>query len=148
MPLKEKIKADTIAALKAKNERALETLRGVSAALQRREKEKAGTTLTDEQVLEVIASEAKKRKEAIALFEQGGRQDLAAKERAELAILTEYLPAQLTDAELEAIVKDVIVATGATGAREFGKVMGAVMPQVKGKADGRRVSAAVKKLLG
>lgn len=99
--------------------------------------------LSDEQIIEVVASEIKKRKDSVAAYAQGGRQELADKESAEIKILEKYLPAQLGDEELEKIIKEIV----AGGASDFGKVMGQVMAKVKGKADGGKASALVKKLL-
>ena len=104
--------------------------------------------LTDKEVVEVISSEAKKRREAIEGFERGGRKDLAEKERAELKILQSYLPEQLTEEEIKKLVEDAIRKVGATGPQDMGRVMGELMPQVKGKIDGGTVSRIVKELLG
>lgn len=145
--LKEKVKTDTITAMKEQRQWELETLRLLLAAIERKEMEKAGTVLSDEQIVDLVFSEIKKRKEAIELYVKGGRQELADKEQAELAVLQRYLPAQLSDEALKSIVAEAVKTTGAATAKDFGKVMAAVMPKVKGQADGSRVSIAVKALL-
>lgn len=145
--LKEKVKIDTIAALKEQRQWELETLRLLTAAIERKEMEKAGTVLTDEQVVNLVFSEIKKRKEAIEFYVKGGRQELANKEQAELVVLQRYLPTQLSDEELKNIVADAVKATGATTAKDFGKVMAAIMPKVKGQTDGGRVAQVVREQL-
>ena len=145
--LKEKIKTDLITAMKEQRQWELETLRLLTAAIERKEMEKAGTVLNDEQIVDLVFSEIKKRKEAIEFYVKGGRQELADKEQAELSVLQRYLPEQISDEALKKIVADAVKATAATTAKDFGKVMAAVMPKVKGQADGQRVSALVKELL-
>ena len=98
--------------------------------------------------METLAAAAKMRREAIEQYEKGNRADLVAKERAELAIIEEYLPQQLADEEIGAIIVEAIAATGATSLRDLGRVMGALMPKVKGRADGRLVNARVREKLG
>lgn len=145
--LKEKVKTDLITTMKEQRQWELETLRLLLAAIERKEMEKAGTVLNDEQIVELVFSEIKKRKEAIEFYLKGGRQELADKEQAELSVLQRYLPAQLSDEALKKIVANAVKATGATAPKDFGKVMAAVMPKVKGQTDGQRVSAVVKELL-
>lgn len=106
-------------------------------------REKGAAELSDEQIIEVVASEIKKRKDSVEAYVAGGRPELADKETTEIKILQKYLPAQLSDDELEKIVQEVV----ASGADNFGKVMGQVMARVKGKAAGARVGELVKKLL-
>lgn len=147
--LKEQIKNDTINAMKEKNEEVVATLRMLGAAMKNREIElkKREEGLTDEEVLEVVSKEAKKRKDAIEAYQKGGRQDLVDKETNELKILETYLPAQLSDEEIEKEVKKAIEELGATSLQDFGKVMSTAMPRLKGKADGAKVSEIVKNLL-
>lgn len=149
MTLKEQIKNDTINAMKNKNEELVCALRMLSAAITNREIElkKREEGLSDEEVIEVAAKEAKKRKDAIELYIKGERQDLADKETRELKILEAYLPAQLSDEEIEKEVKNAIKETRASSMKDLGKVMSALMPRLKGKADGAKVSAIVKKSL-
>ena len=138
-------------ALKAREEIKAGTLRMLLSVLRSAEKDKAYRTqeqgLTTEEVISIVASEAKKRRESIEAFEKGGRQDLVAKEKAELDILLPFLPAQLSEQEIEELVKEAIAATGATTQKEIGKVMAALAPKVKGRADGSLVSQKVKELL-
>ena len=107
-----------------------------------------GEDLTEDQEFSVLSKEAKKRKESIAMYRQGGREDLAAKEEQEFEIISSYLPAELSDEEIESIVSSVINETGAESLKDMGKVMGKVMPQVRGRADGKRIQEIVKKKLG
>jgi len=150
--LKENLQKDLNNFLKEKNQTGVNTVRLLLAAILLKEKEKKyktkEETLTDEEVLEVIFSEAKKRKESILEFEKGGRDDLVAKEKAELEILQKYLPEQLSDEELRKIVKEAVEKVGAKDMKDIGKIMGQVMSKVKGKADGSRVNIIAKELLG
>ena len=150
MLLKEKIQEDLKGAMIAKNEESLSTIRMLKSALQYFEIQKggAGYEATDEDVLEVVGREIKKRKEAIEMYEKGGRAELAEKETKELELLKGYLPQQLTEDEIREIVKNVISQTGASSIQEMGKVMGAIMPLTKGKADGQIVSQIVRENLG
>jgi hypothetical protein len=103
--------------------------------------------LSEEEVVQVIASYAKQRRDSIEGYRQGGREDLAKKEEAELGVLQDYLPEQLTEAELREIVADAVREAGASSAADMGKVMGKVMPRVKGKADGKLVNRLVREML-
>jgi uncharacterized protein len=104
--------------------------------------------LPDEEVVAVLQKMAKQRRESIAEYQKGGRDDLVEKETAELATIETFLPAMLSDEELAAVVEEVVQSTGASGPKEMGKVMGALMPKVKGKADGRKIQEMVKAKLG
>jgi len=106
------------------------------------------TTVSDEVALDVLSKMAKQRRESIAEYEKGGRQDLVDKEGFELSVIEGFLPKGLSDDEVRAIVKEAIAATGATSAKEMGKVMSAIMPKTKGRADGKRVQELVKEALG
>jgi len=144
--LLEQINQDLITAMKAKNAEETSALRMLIAAARNKEitlRKDGQAELSDEQVLEVIASEVKKRRDSAVAYSQGNRQELADKENSEIKILEKYLPEQMSDEELEKIVKEVV----ASGADNFGKVMGQVMARVKGKADGGKVGEIVKKLL-
>jgi len=152
--LKEKIKNELNNALKEKNELAVLTWRQLLAMIVNKEKEKKyklkaekEVELTDEEVLEVIASEAKKRKEAIVEFTKGKRDDLVEKEKKELALLEKYLPTQLSNEEIRDLVQKTIEKIKPQGMKDMGKVMAELMPQIKGRADGRVVSEIVKELL-
>jgi uncharacterized protein len=104
-------------------------------------------TLTDEDYASVIGREVKTRRESVEAFRAGARDDLAAKEEAEIAILSEYLPEQLTEAEVQALIDEAITATGASSARDLGKIMGWLSPKTRGRADGKRMSELVAKSL-
>ena len=149
--LKEGIKEDLKKAVKEKNEITSSTLRLFLAALFNKEKEKKYKTgeeeLTEEEILEVAAIEAKKRREAIREYEKGERQELADKEALELQVLAKYLPEQLSEQELKDIVQEAIKETGAQNMKDMGKVMSHAMPKVKGRADGSQVSQILKELL-
>ncbi|MCA1981722.1 GatB/YqeY domain-containing protein [Nocardioides nematodiphilus] len=149
MTLKEQIRTDLTTAMKARDEVRSSTLRMVLTAITNAEVSgKVARELTDEEIITVLSSESKKRREAATAFADGGRPEQAAKETAEAAVIADYLPAQLTSEEIAEIVRTAIEKTGATGPREMGKVMGVVTPQVKGTADGGAVAAEVKRQLG
>lgn len=118
-----------------------------NAAIEGRAAGDDSTSLDDEATQKVIEREAKKRRDAIEEYEKAGRADRAASERAELEILQEYLPQQMTDAELESTVGAVIAETGAAGPADMGRLMKALMPRVQGRADGKRVNEVVRRLL-
>ena len=103
--------------------------------------------LTDDDYGAILAREVKTRRESVEAFRAGGREDLAGKEEAEIAILAEYLPQQLSEAEIDALVREAVAATGASSARDMGKVMGWLTPRTRGRADGKQVSAAVARAL-
>jgi uncharacterized protein YqeY len=162
--LKQQIQKDSIDALKAGNQILLGTLRMLLASIITKEKDKRykiskekpdmaeenlikESELTDEQVLEVISSEIKKRKDAIVLYEQGKRPELAEREQKEIEVLKKYLPEQLSEDELKKLVAEAITKTGASEMKDMGKVMADLNPKIKGKADGSQVSKIVKELL-
>ncbi len=150
MALKEKLNNDVVQALKNKDALSLETLRFLLASIHNREIEKrsknGSDVLTDEEVLEVLNKEAKKRKEAAALYERGGRKDLVEKELAELKIIQKYLPAEISEEEILKTVREIISKSD-VAPKDFGKTMGEIMKVLKGKADAARVSEIVKKEL-
>lgn len=147
MSLKEQIQKDMIEAMKAKDEVKVGALRMLKSAVLKFETSGDRKVAEDGDVLAVIGKEVKQRKDAADQFKAGGREDLAEKEEKEAAVLQVYLPAQLSEAEIETLVKEAIAATGATSKKDMGKVMGALMPKVKGKADGGIVNKVVGKLL-
>jgi uncharacterized protein YqeY len=147
MGLKERIDGDLKAAMKAREELRLSTVRMLKAAMKNREIEK-GSVLADEDVFGVIASMIKQRKDSVEQYARGGRADLAEKEEAEIGILQEYLPEQLSEEEVEEIIKEAISEAGASSSRDMGKVMKLVMPRVRGRADGKLVNEKVRELLG
>jgi uncharacterized protein YqeY len=144
--LKETISRDLKTAMKEQDRLRLATLRLASSSITYAEKEKR-RELTDEELLEVVIREVKRRREAIEEYDKAGRADLADKERAEAEILNAYMPEQLTDAAVETMVKQAIEATGASGPGDIGKVMGVVIPQTKGRADGKKINEIVRGLL-
>lgn len=149
--LKDRLRSDLTAAIKARDEVRSSTIRMVLTAITNAEVAgKEARELSDEEVVGVLSTEAKKRREAATAFEDGGRTEMAAKERAEAVVLADYLPEQLTEEEVVAIVTAAIEQTGAAGEgmRAMGKVMGVVQPQVKGRADGSAVAAEVRRQLG
>jgi uncharacterized protein len=145
--LKERITEDMKAAMRAGEKERLGTIRMLQAAIKQREVDER-ITLDDTQVLAVVEKMVKQRKESITQFEQGGRADLAAKEKAEIELLQAYLPAQLSEAEVDALIRDAIAATGAASVKDMGKVMGAVKAKAAGRADMGAVSARIKAALG
>ncbi len=143
MSLQKTIESDFLVAYKAKEETRVGTLRMLKAALKNRQVELL-RELSDDDVLEVIGRQAKQRKESIEQFDAAGRTDLSAKEHAELAILEAYLPRQLSDAELAAAVDAAVAQVGASGMKDMGAVMKALMAAHKGAIDGAKASAAVR----
>jgi uncharacterized protein YqeY len=146
MPLKDRITEDMKGAMRAGEKERLGTIRLVLAAIKQREVDER-ITLDDGQVLTVLEKMIKQRKESIAQFESGGRADLVAKEQAELAVLQVYLPAQMSDAEIDALIAEAVATTGATSVKDMGKVMGIVKAKAQGKADMGAVSARIKQKL-
>lgn len=146
MTLKEKLQEDLKAAMKSKDALRLSVIRLAKAALMNQEIAR-GHELSDAEVVEVLAKEAKQRNDAIPEYEKAGRADIIATLRQEQAILQEYLPAQLDEEEVRRIVRETIAAVGATSKKEMGKVMSALMPKVKGRADGKLVNQIVNSIL-
>lgn len=146
MTLKEKISGDMKQALKSGDKPRLSTLRLLLSEIRNAEIAKR-RELNDEDVLEVITRELRKRRESIAEFEKAGREDLSSKEKVEARILEEYLPPKLSGQELEEIISRALEESGAKSLQEMGKVMALVMPQIKGRADGKTVNEMVRKAL-
>ena len=147
MALKERITEDMKTAMRAGEKERLATVRLLLAAIKQREVDER-IALDDGQVLAVIEKMIKQRREAISQFESGGRSDLVAKETAEIGVLQAYLPAQLTPAEIDTLITEAIVATGAASIKDMGKVMGFVKPKAQGRADMGALSARIKQKLG
>jgi hypothetical protein len=164
MSLRSSIQEGIKEALKAHDQVRVGTLRFLFASIVNKEKEKRyklskekpnlsqeqlakQSELQDQEVLDVVVSEAKKHKESIEAFEKGGRKDLVEKEQKELEVLKTYLPEQLSEEAIRALAKGTIAKLGATGSQDLGRVMGALVPQTKGKADGSTISNIVKELL-
>ncbi len=149
--LKDRLRADLTTAIKARDEVRSSTIRMLLTAITNAEVAgKAHRELSDDDIVGVLSTEAKKRREAATAFADGGRLEMADKERAEGVVIGDYLPAQLSEDEIAGIVSAAIDKTGAAGEgmRAMGKVMGLVTPQVKGKADGSAVAAEVRRQLG
>ena len=148
MALADTIQSDLTTAMKARDAETVSTLRMVMAAVKNA-RVAAGQSgdVTDEQTLELLTREAKKRNEAAEAYDAAGRSELAAKERSELAIIQRYLPEQLDEATLRTLVDQAITETGADSASDLGRVMSAVMPKVKGRADGKVINAIVRERL-
>jgi len=146
--LKERLRADLTTAMKERDEVRTRTLRMALTSVSNEEVAgKSARELSDDEVLRILAREAKRRREAATAFEEAGRGEQAAAERAENVILAGYLPAQLDDAELTALVTTAIAGTGASGMPAMGQVMKAVTPKVAGRAEGSRVAAEVRRQL-
>jgi uncharacterized protein len=150
MSVKDKIIDDIKSAMKSGDKLRLETLRSLRAALMEREIEKRGEgkPMSPDDELGVLSSAAKRRKESIEAFGQGGRQDLVDQETKELSIINEYLPRQLSAEDAGRIIAGVIASAGASSPSDFGRVMPLVMKELKGKADGRLIQELVRKSLG
>jgi uncharacterized protein YqeY len=146
VPLQERIQSDIAVAMRGGDGLRRDVLRMVVSAAYNIEK-RQGRPLTEDEYLGVLSREVKTRRESVEAFRTGGREDLAGKEEAEIAILGEYLPAGLTEDELVALVRDGIAATGAASARDIGKVMGWLGPKTRGRADGKHVSELVTQAL-
>ena len=146
MTLKNRIQDDMKDAMRAKDAARLSTIRLLLAAIKQREVDER-IALDDAQVLAVLEKMVKQRRESIAAFEQGGRADLADKEKAEIAVLSAYLPEQLSEAEVDALIRAAIAETGAASMKDMGKVMGAVKAKAAGRADMGAVSARIKAAL-
>jgi len=151
MSLKEQIGEDIKTAMKAKDKIRLQTVRSIKKAILDKEVElrpQGQDSLTPEQEIELLSQQAKQRRDSIDQFQNAGREDLAAKESQELSIIETYLPEQVSDAEVETIIDQIIADSGAASLKDLGKVMGPAMKQLKGKADGKKIQALVKSKLG
>lgn len=146
MTLKERLQEDLKTALKNKEQLRLSVIRLAKSAITNQEIAR-GHELSDPEVIEVLAKEAKQRKDSIAEYEKAGRSDIVANLQAEIEILQAYLPAQLSEAEIRQLVKETITELGVTSKKELGKVMAALMPKTKGRADGRVVNQIVNSML-
>lgn len=146
MPLKEKLMEDLKASMKSKNKVKKDTVTMVRAAIKQREVDER-IELSDAEIVDIIAKQVKQKKDSITDFEKGNRQDLIDQTNEEIKILLEYLPPQLSDEELDSIVKEAIDTTGAQTKKDMGKLMAFIMPKVKGKADGKHVNEIVAKYI-
>jgi uncharacterized protein len=147
MSILEQVQADAAAALRSGDRERAQALRVVASELQKARKEAGAQGVSDSDEIGVLRRERKRRLEAAEAYSDGGREDLAGTERSEAELIESYLPAELSDAELEQLVGDAVAETGASSPQEMGRVMSLVMPRVAGRADGKRVSAAVREKL-
>jgi hypothetical protein len=147
MTLTERINEDLKAAMKSGDSVRLNTIRSLRASIIELSKRGTGTSLTTEDELSAVLAAAKKRKEAIEMYEKGGRQDLVDQERRELEIINTYLPKQMSREEAEGIIRRIVAETGATSAKDIGKVMPLAMKELKGKIEGKIVQEIVKQKL-
>jgi uncharacterized protein YqeY len=147
MTLQDRIETAMRDSMRARDERRTQTLRMAMSAAHNREIE-LGRSLADEDYLEILGKQVKQRRESIEAFRAGGREAMASNEEAEAAILAEFLPEPLSAEDLEALVRAAISETGASSPADLGRVMGKVVPQTKGRADGKALSDLVRRLLG
>lgn len=147
MGLREQLREDLKAAMRAQDATRRGTIRMLEAAIKNAEIEKRGQELGDPDILAILQRQLKQRRDSIEQFESGGRQDLADIERAEIEVIQAYLPEQLSEDDIEAAAKRIIDQTGASGPGDRGKVMGPLMQELRGKADGSAVNAVVSRLL-
>ena len=147
MSLETTIQKDLITAMKAKDEVTLRGVRAIKAALMLAKTDGSGNVMNEESEIKLLQKLVKQRKESLTIFEQNGREALAQTEREEIAIIEKYLPQQMSETELENIIKTIIAEMGATGMKDMGKVMGATNKKVAGQAEGAVISSIVKKLL-
>jgi uncharacterized protein len=148
MSLQKQIMEQLKIAMKAKDTVALESLRAVKSAILLAQTETGSKeSLTEAQELKILQKLVKQRNDSATLFEEQGREDLAAPEKAQAAVIAQFLPAQMDESEIEKIVNEIIVQTGAAGMKDMGKVMGVASKQMAGKADGKVISTIVKSLL-
>lgn len=147
MTLEERIMQDLKAAMKAKDQAALRGIRAIKSAILLAKTDGSGKPIDSDREIQILQKLVKQRKESIEIYEKQGRDDLAKTEYEEVEIIEKYLPAQLSDAELEAELKKIIEQVGATSAKDMGKVMGTATKQLAGRADGKAISQKVKELL-
>ena len=147
MNLEDKINNDLKEAMKAKDAATLRGVRAIKSAILLHKTSGAGVEVTAEDAIKILQKLVKQRKESLGIFEQNGRAELAQTEREEIEVIERYLPKQLSEADIEAVVKNIITETGATSMKEMGKVIGAANKQLAGQAEGAVISGIVKKLL-
>lgn len=147
MSLEAKLITDLKEAMKAKDQAALRSIRSVKAALINMKTDGSGTEITEEKEIKLLQKLVKQRQDSLAIYEEQGREDLAVTEREEIAVISKYLPEQMSIEDLTALIKEIISQTGAEGMKDMGKVMGMASGKLAGKADGKTISAVVKELL-
>lgn len=147
MSLKNKINEDLNAAIKAKDNTRIDTLRSIRAEILKMDKSGMNREMTADEEIQLLNKQAKMRKESIEMFANAARQDLVDKEKSQLEIISQYLPAQMSREEADAVISKIISETGAVSQKDFGKVMGEVMKQLKGKIDGKEIQEILKSKL-
>ncbi len=147
MSLEAKINNDLKDAMRAKNQVALRGIRAIKSAILLLKTDGSGSEVTEELEIKLLQKLVKQRKDSLEIYEKQNREDLAVKEREEIAVIEKYLPAQMSTEELEQVIKQIIEQTGATSMKDMGKVMGMASKQLSGKADGKTISSVVKSLL-
>jgi uncharacterized protein len=147
MTLEERIGKDLIIAMKAKDEVGLRGIRAIKSAILVAKTDGSGNAIDATKEVQIVQKLVKSRQESLDIFEKNQREDLAVKEREEIAVIRKYLPQMIEGAELEAIIRDIITNVGATSAKDMGKVMGAASKQLAGKAEGKAISDMVKNIL-
>lgn len=147
MTLEEKINLDLVVAMKAKDEVSLRGIRAIKSVILLAKTDGSGNAIDEAREVQMLQKLVKTRQESLDIYTKNNRPELAEKEREEIEVIKRYLPAMLEGAELEAILKQIVAETGATSAKDMGKVMGAANKQLAGKADGRAISEIVKQLL-
>lgn len=146
MSLKDRLMADMKTAMKARQKEKLTVIRSMRSAIRQAEID-GKTELDDDGVISIISKELKMRQDSLAEFQKGGRDDLVAKTKEEIAVIMPYLPEQLSEDAIKALVKDAVTKTGASSPKDMGKIMKLIMPEVKGKADGKLVNSIVREML-
>jgi len=147
MSLETQLMQDLKTAMKAKDKVALRSIRAVKAALLLQKTDGTGEEMTEEKEIKLLQKMVKQRKDSLDIYVKQGREDLAETEREEIAVIEKYLPAQMSEADLEKVIADLMAKTGASSMKDMGKVMGMASKQLAGQADGKTISAMVKKLL-
>ena len=147
MTLEQKILPDLKTAMKAKDQAALRGIRTIKAEILLFKTDGSGSELNEAEEIKLLQKLVKQRKDSLAIYEEQGREDLAVTEREEIEVISRYLPKELSEAELETLVQEVITQTGASSMQDMGKVMGMANKKAAGRADGKAISAVVKKLL-
>lgn len=148
MSLTERINNDLKAAMKAKDQVSLRGIRAIKAALLLAKTDGSGEEMTEEKEIKIVQKQVKQRKDSLDIYEKQGREDLAVIEREEIAVLEKYLPEQMGEDEINAVVAGIVEQTGASSMKDMGKVMGMASKQLAGKADGKLIASIVKGLLG
>ncbi len=147
MSLEQKINQDLKTAMKAKDQVSLRGIRAIKSAILLAKTDGSGQELNEEKEIKLLQKLIKQRKDSLAIYEKENREDLASKEREEIEVIQQYLPEQLSEEELEKLIRDIVEQTGASSMKDMGKVMGMASKQLAGKADGKTISSVVKKLL-